>query len=362
MPFPFDKYDQLFVPEYNAGAMENAGAVTFTETYVFRSKVTDAMQGAPGRHDPARARAHVVRRPRDDEVVERPLAERVVRRVRLRRSPPPRRPSGREAWTTFTAMEKNWAYAQDQLPSTHPIVAEIHDLEDVQVNFDGITYAKGASVLKQLVAYVGREPFLAGVGAYFRKHALGNTTLADLLAELEADERPRPRRVERGVARDRGRQHARRRRSRRDDGGVDHRASTIVQTAAADYPTIRPHRLAVGFYELHDGRAGAHRAVRARRRRASAPTCPSWSASAAPALVLAQRRRPRLREDPARRGVARDRDRRTSRDRDAARPLARLERGLGRDARRRGAPARLRAARARQRRQPRPSRRRSAPC
>ena len=79
--YPFEKYDQLFVPEYNAGAMENAGAVTFTEVYVFRSKVTDAVQRAPRRHDPARARAHVVRRPRHHEVVERPVAERVVRRV-----------------------------------------------------------------------------------------------------------------------------------------------------------------------------------------------------------------------------------------------------------------------------------------
>jgi aminopeptidase N len=92
----------------------------------------------------------------------------------------------KEAWTTFAALEKNWAYRQDQLPSTHPIVAEINDLEDVQVNFDGITYAKGASVLKQLVAWVGREPFFEGVAQYFKKHQWQNTELKDLLVELEA--------------------------------------------------------------------------------------------------------------------------------------------------------------------------------
>ena len=90
-----------------------------------------------------------------------------------------------EAWTTFQAMEKSWAYRQDQLPSTHPIVATINDLEDVQVNFDGITYAKGGSVLKQLVAWVGRDEFFQGVSNYFKRHAWSNTELSDLLHELE---------------------------------------------------------------------------------------------------------------------------------------------------------------------------------
>ena len=92
-----------------------------------------------------------------------------------------------EAWTTFAALEKNWAYRQDQLPSTHPIVATINDLEDVQVNFDGITYAKGASVLKQLVAWVGRDEFFRGVASYFKKHQWKNTELKDLLVELEKE-------------------------------------------------------------------------------------------------------------------------------------------------------------------------------
>jgi len=89
------------------------------------------------------------------------------------------------AWTTFANIEKSWAYRQDQLPSTHPIACEIRDLQDVEVNFDGITYAKGASVLKQLVAYVGLDNFLAGLKVYFDKHAWANATLQDLLAALE---------------------------------------------------------------------------------------------------------------------------------------------------------------------------------
>ena len=90
-----------------------------------------------------------------------------------------------EAWTTFANVEKSWAYGQDQLPSTHPIAADMPDLQAVEVNFDGITYAKGASVLKQLVAYVGLEAFLAGLRVYFAAHAFGNATLDDLLGALE---------------------------------------------------------------------------------------------------------------------------------------------------------------------------------
>jgi aminopeptidase N len=90
-----------------------------------------------------------------------------------------------EAWTTFANVEKSWAYRQDQLPSTHPIAADIPDLHAVEVNFDGITYAKGASVLKQLVAYVGLEHFMAGLRDYFQAHAFGNATFDDLLGALE---------------------------------------------------------------------------------------------------------------------------------------------------------------------------------
>ena len=191
--YPFEKYDQLFVPEFNAGAMENAGAVTFTEVYVFRSKVTDA----------------------------------------------------------FQAMEKSWAYRQDQLPSTHPVVATINDLDDVQVNFDGITYAKGGSVLKQLVAWVGQDAFFAGVGQYFQKHAWGNTELTDLLSELEATS-GRELSTWSQLWLETAGVNTLRPELTVDEAGVI-TSFAVLQSAHPDYPTIRPHRMAVGLYELQDG-------------------------------------------------------------------------------------------------------------
>jgi aminopeptidase N len=184
-PYPFEKYDQLWVPDFNAGAMENAGAVTFTENYVFRSAVSDATRErrvVTILHELAHMWFGdlVTMRWWNDLWLNESFAEYVSTLATAEAS------EWTEAWTTFAALEKNWAYRQDQLPSTHPIVATINDLEDVQVNFDGITYAKGASVLKQLVAWVGREPFFEGVGRYFKKHQWQNTELKDLLVELEA--------------------------------------------------------------------------------------------------------------------------------------------------------------------------------
>ncbi len=183
--YPFEKYDQLFVPEFNAGAMENAGAVTFTETYVFRSKVTDAIKErrvVTILHELAHMWFGdlVTMKWWNDLWLNESFAEYASTLATAEAT------EWNEAWTTFAAMEKSWAYRQDQLPSTHPIVATINDLEDVQVNFDGITYAKGASVLKQLVAWVGQDDFLAGVSAYFKENAHGNTELRDLLVQLEA--------------------------------------------------------------------------------------------------------------------------------------------------------------------------------
>ena len=183
-PYPFEKYDQLWVPDFNAGAMENAGAVTFTETYVFRSAVSDAVRErrvVTILHELAHMWFGdlVTMRWWNDLWLNESFAEYVSTLATAEAS------EWTEAWTTFAALEKNWAYRQDQLPSTHPIVATINDLEDVQVNFDGITYAKGASVLKQLVAWVGREPFFEGVARYFKKHQWQNTVLKDLLVELE---------------------------------------------------------------------------------------------------------------------------------------------------------------------------------
>jgi aminopeptidase N len=253
VPYPFAKYDQLFVPEFNAGAMENAGAVTFTETYVFRSKVTDAVKErrvVTILHELAHMWFGdlVTMKWWNDLWLNESFAEWASTIATAEAT------EWTEAWTTFNAMEKTWAYRQDQLPSTHPVVAEINDLEDVQVNFDGITYAKGGSVLKQLAAWVGIEAFFAGVSAYFQKHAWGNTELSDLLVELEATS---------------GRELTTWSKKWLETAGVNTLSPeiktdpstgsgtgetitrfAIVQTAPADYPTIRPHRLGVGFYDL----------------------------------------------------------------------------------------------------------------
>ncbi|MET0783593.1 MAG: aminopeptidase N, partial [Leifsonia flava] len=248
--YPFEKYDQMFVPEFNAGAMENAGAVTFTEAYVFRSKVTDAMRErrvVTILHELAHMWFGdlVTMKWWNDLWLNESFAEWASTMATAEAT------EWTEAWTTFAAMEKSWAYRQDQLPSTHPIVATINDLEDVLVNFDGITYAKGGSVLKQLVAWVGIDAFFTGVAAYFKKNAWGNTELVDLLSELETasgrdlSEWSKLWLETAGV-------NTLRPEIATDDSGVI-TGFTVLQSAAADYPTIRPHRLAIGFYTLVDG-------------------------------------------------------------------------------------------------------------
>lgn len=248
-PYPFEKYDQLFVPEFNAGAMENAGCVTFTETYVFRSKVTDAIKErrvVTILHELAHMWFGdlVTMDWWNDLWLNESFAEWASTLATAEAT------EWKGAWTTFNAMEKTWAYRQDQLPSTHPISANINDLEDVYVNFDGITYAKGGSVLKQLVAWVGLEKFMEGVAAYFKKHQFKNTELKDLLVELEATS---------------GRELTSWAQLWLETAGVNTLTTDvevdqdgvitkfgIKQTAPADYPTIRPHRLAVGFYDFND--------------------------------------------------------------------------------------------------------------
>ena len=251
VPYPFAKYDQLFVPEYNAGAMENAGAVTFTEFYVFRSKVTDAVRErrvVTILHELAHMWFGdlVTMKWWNDLWLNESFAEWASTIATAEAT------EWTEAWTTFNSMEKNWAYRQDQLPSTHPVVATINDLEDVQVNFDGITYAKGGSVLKQLVAWVGVEAFFAGVSAYFKKHGWGNTTLADLLAELEVSS-GRDLSDWSGLWLETAGVNTLRPEIHTDDAGVI-TSFAVLQSAVADHPTIRPHRLAIGFYNLHDGK------------------------------------------------------------------------------------------------------------
>ncbi|HEY1530080.1 MAG TPA: aminopeptidase N [Galbitalea sp.] len=249
--YPFAKYDQLFVPEFNAGAMENVGAVTFTESYVFRSKVSDAIRErrvVTILHELAHMWFGdlVTMKWWNDLWLNESFAEWASAQASADVT------EWTEAWTTFAMMEKSAAYRQDQLPSTHPVVATINDLEDVQVNFDHITYAKGGSVLKQLVAWVGLDAFYAGVAAYFKKHAYSNTELKDLLAELETTSGRELTEWSKVWLETAGVNTLRPEIETGKDGVIT--KFDILQTAVTDYPTIRPHRLAVGFYALQGGK------------------------------------------------------------------------------------------------------------
>ncbi len=258
-PYPFEKYDQLFVPEFNAGAMENAGAVTIRDQYVFRSKVTDAayeMRAETILHELAHMWFGdlVTMEWWNDLWLNESFATYTSVACQAY-APGSRWP---HAWTSFANQMKTWAYRQDQLPSTHPIMAEIGDLDDVLVNFDGITYAKGASVLKQLVAYVGMDEFFQGVQRYFKRHAWGNTTLPDLLGALEETSGRDLSTWSRKWLETAGINVLRPEITVSEDGTMT--AFAIRQTApplpegARGEPVLRPHRIAVGLYELRDGK------------------------------------------------------------------------------------------------------------
>ena len=246
-PYPFTKYDQIFTPEYNMGAMENAGCVTFVEAYVFRAKVTESIverRALTILHELAHMWFGnlVTMQWWNDLWLNESFAEWASTTAQAEAT------RWESAWTTFGTSEKAWAYRQDQLSSTHPIVAPIRDLADVETNFDGITYAKGASVLKQLVAYVGREPFIAGLRSYFTKYAWQNTTLAQLLAELEQASGRDLTTWSNTWLETAGVNTLTPEITTADDGTYER--VTIRQSAVSDFPTLRPHRLAVGVYRM----------------------------------------------------------------------------------------------------------------
>ncbi|MFC0038684.1 aminopeptidase N [Actinomadura rayongensis] len=245
-PYPFAKYDQLFVPEFNAGAMENAGCVTFLEDYVFRSRVTDAAYERRAEtilHEMAHMWFGdlVTMRWWDDLWLNESFATYMSVLCQAEAT------KWTGSWTTFANVEKAWAYRQDQLPSTHPISADIPDIRAVEVNFDGITYAKGASVLKQLVAYVGRDNFLEGVRRYFQRHAWGNTVLADLLDALEETSGRDLASWSKEWLETAGANTLRP--SYEVDGAGNFTSFAVLQEAKADYPTLRSHRVAIGLYD-----------------------------------------------------------------------------------------------------------------
>ncbi|MBA2949266.1 aminopeptidase N [Streptomyces himalayensis] len=255
--YPFKKYDQLFVPEFNAGAMENAGAVTIRDQYVFRSKVTDAAYERR-----AETILHELAHMWFGDLVTMEwwndlwLNESFATYTSVAcqaYAPESRWP---HSWTTFANSEKTWAYRQDQLPSTHPIMAEIRDLDDVLVNFDGITYAKGASVLKQLVAYVGMDEFFSGVQAYFKQHAYGNTRLSDLLGALEETSGRDLKTWSKKWLETAGINILRPEIETDADGVITSFAirqeAPALPAGAKGEPTLRPHRIAIGLYNIDD--------------------------------------------------------------------------------------------------------------
>ena len=280
--YPFGKYDQLFVPEYKAGAMENAGCVTFLEDYVFRSRVTDTAREARAEtilHEMAHQWFGdlVTMRWWDDLWLNESFATwaGTVAQAEATR--------WTTAWTTFAQAWKAWAYRQDQLPTTHPIAADIPDIATVEVNFDGITYAKGAAVLKQLVAYVGREHFLDGLRRYFARHAWGNATLGDLLAALEESSGRDLSTWSKEWLETAGVNTLRPEFSTGADGNWT--SFAVLQTASASHPVLRPHRIAIGLYDQTE--AGLARRQRLEVDIAGERTeMPGLAGTAPPDLVL----------------------------------------------------------------------------
>ena len=254
VPYPFKKYDQLFVPEFNAGAMENAGCVTILEDLIFRSRVTDTYYEARANtilHElaPMWFGDLVTMVWWDDLWLNESFAEWAAHWANERAT------RYTDAWTTFLSQRKNWAYRQDQLPSTHPIAADMVDLETVEVNFDGITYAKGASALRQLVAWVGEDHFLAGIKAYFVKHAWGNTRLVDLLSELETSSGRELMSWSAQWLETSGVNLLRAELDVAEDGTFT--SVTVVQdpptVPEGIEPILRSHRIAIGLYSTKDG-------------------------------------------------------------------------------------------------------------
>ena len=250
LAYPFEKYDQIAVVDFNFGAMENAGAITFREeVLVFRSHMPDKAYLSRA-NTILHEMAHmwfgdmVTMFWWDDLWLNESFAE-WASYLALSEST---RFNG--AWTEFNSARKNWAYRQDQLSSTHPIIADMVDMEAVNANFDGITYSKGASVLHQLVAHVGRPQFIAGLQKYFAKHAWGNTTLNDLLVELESAS---GRKLDAWVNTWLQTAGVNTLRPQLEIDGDVYKSVVISQEVPlvpAGSKELRPHRLAVGLYDI----------------------------------------------------------------------------------------------------------------
>ncbi|WKX21592.1 aminopeptidase N [Streptomyces sp. HUAS CX7] len=245
-PYPFDSYDQAFVPEFNAGAMENPGLVTFRDEFVFRSAVTETQ-----RQTRAMVVAHemahmwfgdlVTLRWWDDIWLNESFAEYMGYQTTAEAT------RFTDTWTDFGVTRKAWGYDADQRPSTHPVAPEdVRDTASALLNFDGISYAKGASALRQLVAWLGEKDFLAGINTHFERHKFANASLADFIDSLAAA-------TDRDV-------HAWADAWLRTTG-VDTLTPSIAGDNGSRVLTVhrtgeRPHRIAVGLYDQDPGEEG----------------------------------------------------------------------------------------------------------
>ncbi|MCQ4204037.1 aminopeptidase N [Streptomyces sp. NPDC058783] len=245
-PYPFDSYDQAFVPEFNAGAMENPGLVTFRDEFVFRSAVTETQ-----RQTRAMVVAHemahmwfgdlVTLRWWDDIWLNESFAEYMGYQTTAEAT------RFTDTWTDFGVTRKAWGYDADQRPSTHPVAPEdVRDTASALLNFDGISYAKGASALRQLVAWLGEKDFLAGINTHFERHKFANASLADFIDSLAAA-------TDRDV-------HAWADAWLRTTG-VDTLTPGIAGDNGSRVLTVhrtgeRPHRIAVGLYDQDPGEEG----------------------------------------------------------------------------------------------------------
>jgi aminopeptidase N len=250
MDFPFAKYDQIFVPEFYAGAMENAACVTFSENYVFRSK-TSSVRYQQRARTVLHEMAHmwfgdlVTMRWWGDLWLNESFADFCGAYASVQAT------KYTDAWVLHTIQRKTWGYGQDRLPSTHPVVADAPSLAVAVSNFDGISYAKGGSILKQLVAYVGPEAFFAGVRAYFAEHAWANAEFADLVRALENSSGKDLRDWASAWLETSGPSTLRAEFELDDAGRFT--AFAVRQQAPAERPVLRPHHIIVGFYDRQEG-------------------------------------------------------------------------------------------------------------
>ena len=243
---PFDVYNVVAIPDFQYGGMEHPGAVYYRASTMFLDRNADLSAWMKRSDVIAHETAHmwfgdmVTMKWWNDLWLNESFAEFTSTLATAEAT------EWHDAWATFCSGEKSWALRQDQLPTTHPIVAPINDLNDTYVNFDGITYAKGASVLKQLAFYVGRTQFFEGIHNYLNRHAYSNATLADLLSELEKTS---------------GRDLKAWSAKWLEESGINTIATgltvnadgtiaelKLTQSSPAEHPVLRPHRLAVGFY------------------------------------------------------------------------------------------------------------------